>query len=72
MRLFNKPSDRRASVSPLSSVECDEAASAVALADVASDGGGAQVDGVVDPGCGAGSAGDIIEQLPALFLLLKP
>ena len=72
MRLFNKPSDWRASVSPLSSVECDEAASTVALTDVSSYGGGAQVDGVGDPGRGAGSAGDIIKELPALRLLLKP
>ena len=53
-------------------VESDEAAPTVALADVPREGGGAQVDGVVYPGCRAGAARDVLEQLAALRLLLKP
>ena len=57
---------------PVLGVQSDQAPAAVSLADVPSEGGGAQVDGVVYPGCRAGAARDVLEQLAALRLLLKP
>ena len=56
---------------PVLGVQSDQTSTAVSLADVPSEGGGAQVDSVAHPGHRARAAEDVFKQSTTLRLSLK-